>query len=282
MPVVAILGSGTLGGAIAHTIATRDRFREVRLIDEARDIAAGKALDIQQAAPVQSFRTVVSASGDVGAAADADVVILAGPAGGDDTDYAPDAGLALIERLASGRRCPVLVCAGGSHCSLVERGVRELGVPRRGLFGSAPEALRAALRAILALDVGCAASEVALTVLGIPPRHTVVPWSQATVAGLSLEQRLPVAQLARVRERTTRLWPLGPYALAAAAGRVAASLVDRTVLTPACFAVLEGELGISRRAASVPVELNTLGIARVVEPVLSTHERVQLDNALRE
>lgn len=282
MSVVAIVGAGTLGGAIAHAIASRDRFHEVRLIDEARDIAAGKALDIQQAAPVECFRTAINASEDVAAAADADVAILAGPASGETAEFGDDAGLAVIERLAAGVRCPVVICAGASHRSLVERGVRECGLPRRGLIGSAPEALRAALSALLALDIGCAASDVALTVLGVPPRRAVVPWSQVTVAGLSVERRLSVARLARVRARTTRLWPPGPYALAAAAGRVAASLVDRTGRTPVCFAVLEGELGVSRRSAAVPVELDALGIARVVEPSLSTYERVQLDNALRD
>lgn len=282
MSVVAIVGSGTLGGTIAHAIASHDRFREVRLIDEAHDIAAGKALDIQQAAPVECFRTTVSSSGDIAAAADADIAILAGPASGEVAEYGDDAGLAVIEQLGLGTRCPVVVCAGATHCRLVERGVRELGLPRRGLFGSAPEALRAAVRALLALDVGCAPSDVALTVLGVPPRHIVVPWSQATVAGLGVERRLPAARFARVRARTTQLWPPGPYALAAAAGRVAASLVDRIVRTPVCFAVLDGELDVSRLAAAVPVELDALGIARVVEPSLTTHERVQLDNALRD
>ena len=52
MPFVAIIGAGPLGGALAHTLAARDRVREVRLIDDDERIAAGKAIDIRQASPV--------------------------------------------------------------------------------------------------------------------------------------------------------------------------------------------------------------------------------------
>ena len=33
MSFVAIIGSGALGGAVAHTLAVRDRIGEIRLID---------------------------------------------------------------------------------------------------------------------------------------------------------------------------------------------------------------------------------------------------------
>ena len=50
--VIAIVGAGDLGGALASTLAARGRVREIRLIDEAGTAAAGKALDVQQSTPV--------------------------------------------------------------------------------------------------------------------------------------------------------------------------------------------------------------------------------------
>ncbi|MCY4658841.1 MAG: hypothetical protein OXF93_03380 [Acidobacteria bacterium] len=280
MSVVSIVGAGTLGGALAQTIAARDRVRSIRLVDEAADVAAGKALDIRQSAPLDGFGTRITAHGDIAAAAGADVVLLAGPAAAPDTDWTDDAGLALLDRLGAGRSGAIILCAGASHRRLVERAAAELDLPARRVFGTAPEALRAAVTAVVALDIGCPASDVALTVAGVPPRHVVVPWGQATVAGQRLAELLPATRLAHAGARTPFLWPPGPYALAAAAARIVAALVGRTARIPSCFVVHDGDLGARGRAVAAPVQLDTEGIARVVEPPLTARERACLRNGL--
>ena len=280
MSVVAIVGAGTLGGALARTLAARDRAGSVRLVDEAADVAAGKALDIRQSAPVERFATRVTGHGDVAAAVGADVVVLAGPAAAPDTEWTDDEGLAWLDRLGAARSGALVLCAGASHRRLIERGVTEGRIPRGRLFGTAPEALRAAVTAVVALDVGCAASDVALTVLGVPPRHAVVPWGQATVAGQRLEELLPAARLARTRARTPLLWPPGPYALAAAAARTVAAVLEGVARVPSCFVVPDGEGGAGKRAVAAPVQLDAGGIARIVEPALTPAEVVHLRNGL--
>ena len=175
---------------------------------------------------------------------------------------------------------PVVLCAGASHRRLVERAVAELRFPAERLFGTAPEALRAAVTAVVALDIGCAPSDVALTVVGIPPRHAVVPWGQASVAGQRLAEVLPASRLAHAGARTPFLWPPGPYSLAAAAATVVAALVDGTARIPSCFVVHDGELGARGLAVAAPVQLDAGGIARIVEPPFTAHERACLRNGL--
>ena len=280
MSVVAIVGAGALGGALAQTIAARDRVRSVRLVDEAADVAAGKALDIRQSAPLDRFGTRVTAHGDIAAAAGADVVILAGPAAAPETEWTDDAGLALLDRLGAGPSAPLAVCAGASHRRLVERAVAELRFPAERLFGTAPEALRAAVTAVVALDAACPASDVSLSVVGIPPSHAVVPWSQATVAGQRLDRQVAPARLARAQARTALLWPPGPYALAAAAGRTVAAVLEGLARVPSCFVVCEGELGVRGRAVAAPVQLGPGGVARIVEPALTAADHARLRTAL--
>jgi malate dehydrogenase len=77
MQQVAIIGAGELGGAVAHALARSNLVQSVRLIDETRRVAAGKALDIAQAAPVEGFATQLSGATDVSMAAGASIVILA-------------------------------------------------------------------------------------------------------------------------------------------------------------------------------------------------------------
>ena len=279
MSVLAIIGAGTLGGALAQAAAAHDVHREVRLIDDAGDIAAGKALDILQAGPIDRFDTRVVGDGNPSAAVGADVVVLTGPARAPDSEWDEDAGLDRLRRVAAFSRGAVFVCAGAGQRRLVERGVSGAGLDRRRVLGSAPEALRGALRAIVALEVGCEASEIALTVLGSPPEHAVVPWSQATAGGLSLEARLPPPRHRLLRERAAALWPPGPYALAAAAGRVAAALASGSRRQAACFVVADGEFGFRKQALAVPIQLDAGGVTRIVEPALNPRERSALEAA---
>lgn len=279
MSILAIIGAGTLGGALAHRAASHDLYSEVRLIDDARGVAAGKALDVLQAGPIEGFGTRVAADADPSAATGADVVILTGPAARPAAEWGADDGLERLRRVAAFSRGAVVVCAGAGQRRLVERGVFEAGFDRRRLLGSAPEALRGALRAIVALEVGCEASEVALTLLGAPPRHVVVPWSQATVGGLSLEAILPPPRHRRLRERASALWPPGPCALAAAAARVAATLVTGSRRQTSCFVALDGEFGVRKQALAAPVRLGAGGVAHIVEPALTPRERGRLEAA---
>src|SRR5207245_5970478 len=64
MTDVAIIGAGEVGGLIAHVLARRDAVAEIRLIDESGRVAAGKALDITQAAPSERFAARVSGAID--------------------------------------------------------------------------------------------------------------------------------------------------------------------------------------------------------------------------
>ena len=280
--MVAIVGAGTLGGSLAHKLAARDRVDEIRLIDEARGVAAGKSLDIRQAGAVERARANVVAHADLTAAAGAAAIVLAGPATTTDAEWDEARGLELLARIASLDRRAVIVCAGASHRRLVQRGVSDVGLPRHRLIGSAPYGFESALRAIVAVELRCAASQVSLTVLGAPPVGAVVPWSQATVRGLAISHAAEPPRLARLPQKVPRLWPPGPYTLASAAARVSEAIVDATDRRGLpCFVVLDGEAGVRGKAAAMPVEVSARGVSRVLEPRLSVQERVLLENALQ-
>jgi malate dehydrogenase len=57
---VVILGAGELGGTLAHILARSEMSPAIRLVDDAGQVAAGKALDIMQAAPIEGFAARVS------------------------------------------------------------------------------------------------------------------------------------------------------------------------------------------------------------------------------
>ena len=281
MSMIAVVGAGTLGGALVHVLAGRERVNEIRLIDPSDRVAAGKALDIQQAGAVERFDTTVVAHRDLQAAMGADVVVLTGPADQPDAEWSEDDGLAMLQRLGSLNQRAVTVCAGATHHRLVERGVAETSLARRRLVGSAPAALHSALRAIIAVELRCSARDVSLAVLGVPPDRFVVPWSGASVRAVALSRLLSTRRLAALQENIVRVWPPGPYTLAAAAAQLCESVLQGTGLYGVtCSVVLDGELGIRERAVATAVTLDVSGVASISEPSLSARERGELDNAL--
>lgn len=281
MSIVAIIGASDLGGALAHKLAARDRIDEVRLIDPAIGVAAGTALDIQQAGPIEGFRTRVVSASELHAARGAAVIALAGFANPTAVDEQGQRALALLKQLTQLDRDAVVVCAGASDRQVIELGVREIKIPRTRLIGSAPAALASALRALVALEVRGSPSDVSLAVLGIPPARTVILWSEANVRGQTLTQLLEPPTLARLKAQVPRLWPPGPFTLASAASRVCEAIAaggsDRAY---SCFVSLDGELGARRVVSAMTVLLGPHGVSQILVPSLSVHESVQLHNAL--
>ena len=279
MQNVAIIGAGELGGATAHALARSNLVRTITLIDETRSVAAGKALDIAQAASVEGFATQLSGATDVSMAAGASVVILADRITGG--EWQGEDGLVLLKRLSQTASGAVILCAGPAQRELIDRGVRELKYARTRLFGSAPESLAAAARALVALAVNGSPRDIALSVLGVPPAHTVIPWADATVAGFALTRLADEPARRRLEARVTALWPPGPYALAAAATTVVEAMAGRSRRVASCFVAPDLSSGAHTRTGAMPVRLGPAGIVEVVLPSLSAVEQVALDNAMQ-
>ena len=278
MQDVAIIGAGELGGALAHVLARRDAAGEIRLIDEAGRIAAGKALDISQAAPIDRFATRLSGSTDIATAAGAAIVVIADRPGG--VEWHGEEGLALLRQIGKMASAAIVLCAGASQRELVERGVREMGAGRSRLFGTAPEALGSAARAIVALEANGSPGDVALSVLGVPPSHIVLPWDAATIGGFAATRVLDEPTRRRITARLPALWPPGPHALAAAASKVIEAILGRSRHRAICFVAPDDAEGTRMRTVALPVRLSTAGIAEVEQPPLNVHDRVALDNAM--
>ncbi len=281
MSTIVILGAGDIGGALAWQLAAADIVTRIVLVDDMGSVAAGKALDVAQSGPVDDYTTALSGTNDVAAVVGAVAVIFADRFGPPAADWQDEAGLGLLKRIAGLNQSAPLICAGPSQSSLVERGVNELGISRARLFGSAPEALRSAVVTVTALAAAAAPSDISLSVLGRPPHQLIVPWDEASVAGRSATKVLSAAQLARLDARVAQLWPPGPYTLAAAAARVVHTAITRGPRIHMAQVALTRDEGTPGRSAMMPVALHPAGILRLVEPALSSRDRVRYETALR-
>lgn len=276
-----ILGAGEIGGALARQLAAADLVSRIVIVDDLANVAAGKALDVAQSSPVDGHHTVMSGSGDVSAVVGANVIVVADSAASPPIEWKDEAGLALVRRVAGLNQLAPIVCAGASQASVIQKGVNEGGMARARLFGSAPEAFRSAITAIVALEAGAAPEDVSLSVLGRPPQNVIVPWDETAIAGRCATHVLSAAQLARLDARLARLWPPGPYALAGAATRLIRTALTRSPRVHAALVAVTRDEGVAGRSAMMPVTLQPAGIATLVPPSLSTRDRVRFETALR-
>lgn len=275
---VAVVGSGPLGGAVAHKLALRDRIREIRLIDPHTGIAQGKALDILQSSPVEGFAARIESAQSLHSAAGAAVIVIA-DAGASGIEHAGEPGLAIARQIAAVERAAPLVFAGTLQRELIGRTIDELHVPRRRVLGTSPCALESALRALAGIAMDASGADVHLNIVGRPPRDVVVGWEEATVSGMPLRSELAPHAIAALTARIPNLWPPGPYALASAAARVVEGIVNGSRRRFSCFVSIDA--GPSRNSViAMPVEVGPRGIVRVLEPVLTRQERTQMENAI--
>jgi malate dehydrogenase len=275
-----VIGAGEVGGAAARAIAALDCVREVRLIDAVPGVAAGKALDITQSAAVEQHATRMSGSEDIRSAAGAAAIVIADASAGDhrSREWQGEEGLALLRRIweFAATDGSVIVCAGPHGASLIGSAVHEGRMERRRLLGSAPAAFEAAARALVAVALDGDGGTVQLMVLGDPPASAVPCWSQATVAGAALSDRLSAAQLNALDARLPRLWPPGPYALGSAASRAVQAIATGARGEMTMWVSLDGEMKMRRVVVALPVRLGTRGAERIIEPQLSPQEMVRL------
>lgn len=279
MTSVVVLGAGELGGEVARAVAAGGAAHRVTIVDEADDVARGKALDIRQAGPVEGVETAVVGSADLAAVVGAAAVILADRPGPRSAEWTGEDGLQLLARVRSLNPGALVVCAGASQLALVERAIIEQGADPRRLFGSASEALRAAMVALTSLEAGCGPRDVSLALLGRPPVGAFVPWTTGSIGGLRATDVLPPPALQRLDARLPRLWPPGPITLAAAASRVVGLALTGGPGSACLFAVPERTGDHPTRGAALPASISAVGV-RVAIPTLSPRDWVRLDGAL--
>jgi malate dehydrogenase len=282
MSLVAIIGAGEIGGAVARRLASRARVGTIRLIDEKGSVAAGKALDLMQSRPISGSDACVDGAADLAAVSGACAIVLADSVASS-AEWTGEVGLAVLRRLSAGGHLDqaVLICAGATHRALMQHAFDELGLSRRRVVGSSPESIASTARALVAIEARAAVHQVALTVMGRPPDKVVIPWSEASVAGHSVTSILSPTELNRVERRLRGLWPTGPNALGTAAAVFCESVATDSRRIVSAFVSLDRDNGTKAPVCAWPVWIGSSGLERVTTPVLSARDQVVVDEVLQ-
>ncbi len=290
---VAVLGAGNIGGSLAQRLAEMDVAREVALIDIVDGLPQGKALDIQESAPILGFSTRVTGATSLDAIAGAEVVVetagLARKPGMSRSD--------LLEKNAAivgGHADAVRRLAPNAVCIVVTNPVDVMtyffrersGLPAARVFGESGTLDTARFRWFVAEALGVAPRDVTGFVLGTHGDTMVPILSLTSVSGVPLTKLLPADRLAKIVERAKQgggeivnLLKTGSAFYAPTASQaelVRAVAHDEHRLLPVA-AHLEGAFGQKDVCIGVPVVLGRAGVEKVVEVDLTPAERAAFE-----
>jgi malate dehydrogenase len=289
---VTVVGAGNVGATCAQEVAKRD-YADVVLVDVKPNLAAGKALDINQAGSVLGYEpTVVGVdAAGYGATAGSDVVVITAGLprkpgmSRDDLVKTNEAIVAEVTReIAKRSKGAVLVIVSNPLDAMCHVAKAVSKFPRERVVGMAGILDTARFECFIAQETGLSVKEVTAVVLGGHGDQMVPVVSATTVGGIPLEQLVSKTRIRKMVERTkvgggelvkllgTSAW----YAPGAAAAQmVDAICLDEQRILP-CTTYLEGEYGIRDLYMGVPTRLGAGGAEEVVKLRLNTEEKRML------
>jgi len=286
---VVVLGAGNIGGSLAQRLAERDVAREVVLVDIIDGLPQGKALDIQQSAPILGFSTRVTGATALDVMKGADVVVetagLARKPGMSRSDLLEkNAGIVKGHAEAVKLHAPnAIVLVVTNPVDVMTYYFREVsGLPPVRVFGESGTLDTARFRTFVAEALHVAPRDVTGFVLGTHGDTMVPLLSLTSVSGVPLTKLLPADRLAAIVTRTKQggaeivnLLKTGSAFYAPTASQaelVAAVAHDEHRLLPVA-AHLTGEFGEKGVYIGVPAILGRQGVERVVEVELLPAEQ---------
>ena len=290
---IALIGSGNIGGTLAHLAGIKE-LGDIVLFDIAEGIPQGKALDIAESSPVEGFDCAVSGANDYAEIAGSDVVIVtAGVARKPGMSRDDLVGINSKVMMAVGdgikNNCPnaFVICITNPLDAMVGVLQQSSGLPVNRVVGMAGILDSARFRYFLAEEFNVSVKDVTAFVLG-GHGDTMVPLTRySTVAGIPVPDLIKMGwstadRIEKIVQRTrdggaeiVGLLKTGSafYAPASSAIEMAeAYLKDQKRLLP-CAAYVDGKYGLEGMYVGVPVIIGKNGVERIIEITLNEEEQ---------
>jgi malate dehydrogenase len=292
--VTVVGGAGNVGATVARAIADQE-LADVVIIDIADQKAAGVALDMLEACPIEGSDARVVGYGATAEGwaqtADSDVVVITsgvprkpGMSRDDLLQINYRIMQSVTEKIVQHSPDTIIVPVANPLDAMCQAVYRLSRFPRERVIGMAGVLDSARMRTFIAIELNVSVENVHAFVLG-GHGDTMVPLPRfSTVAGIPITELLTKERIDAISRRTadggaeitklvgTSAW----YAPgSAAAEMVEAILKDKKKILP-CSVFLQGEYGIRDLFVGVPVKLGARGVEQIVEIALTPEEDAAL------
>ncbi|MFA5096131.1 MAG: malate dehydrogenase [Candidatus Omnitrophota bacterium] len=291
---ISIIGAGNVGALSAMRIAQYD-LGEIVLVDIARGLARGKALDLEDCRPILKAAYDIKGSDDIENIKGSDIVVitagLARKPGMTREELLAKNALILREVCLNIRRLAaqaVVIVVTNPLDLLTYFALKATGFPRHKVVGMGISLDGSRFANLVAQELGLKPQDIEALVIGAHGEGMLPLARHTKVKGAGLDALLSKEKVDALVKRTVARGAeivsyLGSGSAffapsAAIAEMVKAIALDEKKVLGGC-AYLEGEYGISGICIGVPIRLGKEGIEKVIELDLSKEEQEALLNS---
>ena len=297
---IALIGSGQIGGTLAHLAALKD-LGDIVLFDIVDGVPQGKALDISQSAPVEGYDAKITGTSKYEDLKGSDVVIVTAGVPrkpGMSRDDLLEINLKVMEQVGAGiaKYAPkaFVICITNPLDAMVWALQKFSGLPTNQVIGMAGVLDSSRFVHFIADELKVSVEDINAFVLG-GHGDTMVPLARySTVAGIPLTDIVKMGWMSKERleeiiQRTrdggaeiVGLLKTGSafYAPATSAIAMAESyLKDKKRVLPAA-AYLDGQYGVKGTYVGVPVVIGAGGAEKIIEISLNSAEQKAFDKSV--
>ncbi len=291
---ITVIGAGNVGATVADCIAKKDMVGEVVLIDIVDGLPQGKALDIQESAPIHLFDTRVTGTNDYSDTKGTDVcVITAGlarkPGMSRDDLLLKNSKIveSVTEQFVAGSPDSIIIVVSNPLDVMTYVSYMTSGFPSKRVMGMAGVLDTARFRAFIAMQLGVSVRDIQALLMG-GHGDTMVPLPRyTTIGGMPVTQFMSSDTLNDIVQRTktgggeivklmgTSAW----YAPGAAAAEMVEAIVKDSGRVLPAAAWLTGQYGLNELFIGVPVRLGRGGVEEIIEVGLDDSEQALMNES---
>lgn len=295
---IAIVGTGFVGSTTAYTIMMSGLVSEIVLIDINSRKAEGEAMDMNHGMPF--VRPVKIYSGDYPDCKDADIVVITGGANqkpGETRIDLVNKNTAIFKNVIGNivkynTDCILLVVTNPVDI-LTYVTYKLSGFPKNRVIGSGTVLDSARFKYMIGEHMGIDPRNVHAYIIGEHGDTEVPTWSLASIAGVPMDdycKKCNSCDSENFKDKTFNSVKNAAYeiidrkgatyyAVALAVRRIVEAIVrnENSILTVS--SLLEGEYGLNDICISIPSQVNSNGIDRIISVPLSEEETRLLNNS---
>ncbi|MGM0843977.1 MAG: malate dehydrogenase [Bacillota bacterium] len=293
---ISVIGGGFTGATTALMLAQKE-LGDVVLVDipQMEDPTKGKALDMEEASPVQGFDAKITGTSNYEDTKDSDIVVITagiarkpGMSRDDLVQTNQKIMKSVTQEIVKYSPESIIIVLTNPVDAMTYTVFKESGFPKNRVIGQSGVLDTARFRTFVAQELNLSVKDITGFVLGGHGDDMVPLVRYSYAGGIPLEKLIPEDRLNAIVERTRKgggeivgLLGNGSAYYAPAASMVQmveAILKDQRRVIPA-IAYLEGEYGFDGIYLGVPTILGGSGLEQVIELDLEEEERTALSKS---
>jgi malate dehydrogenase len=288
MKKITVIGAGNVGATTAQRIAEKELTEEVILLDVLEGTPQGKALDILQSGPVESFASRIKGTNDYTETKNSDIIVItAGLArkpgmSRDDLLHAnAEIVKAVTEKSIEHSPQAIIVVVSNPLDVMTYVAFKISGFERHRVIGMAGILDSARFRTFIAEEINVSINDIHAMVLGGHGDSMVPLIRYTTISGIPLSELLSKDKIDKLVNRTrnggieiVNYLKTGSayYAPSSAAVEMVESIVKNKKRILPCSVFLNGEYGLDNVFCGVPIRMGKEGVLNILELKLLPEE----------